>query len=242
MPVNDTPVATVLLVEDDETTRTFLADNLCADGYEPILAGGVREGLTLAETHAPDLAIIDVGLPDATGLDFLTVLRGADGVRSRVDPHLPVLVLSGRGSEIDRLRGFERGADDYVAKPFSYPELRARVQALLRRVQERRGGVLRAGPLVIDQSRRSVKLRGEDVAVSGKEYLLLCALASEPLKVWTKTELMKVVWGTTLVGTSRTLDSHACRLRRRLGEGGDRFVINVWGVGYRLCDPVVVAR
>jgi len=233
----DPTTATILLVEDDGATRTFLADNLCADGYEPLIAGSAREGLAAIETRFPDLAIIDVGLPDFSGLDLLQSVRSGDGLASRADPLLPIIVLSGRGAELDRLRGFERGADDYIVKPFSYIELHARVRAVLRRAEERRGrGRLKIGSLEVDPAARRVRIRGEEIRLSAKEFALVRTLATEPTRVFSKEELMRTVWGTRALGTSRTLDSHACRLRHKLGVGGDRFIVNVWGVGYRLVD------
>ena len=232
--------ATVLIVEDDAATRSFLADNLCADGYEPLTADCARDGLRLLESKYPDLAIIDVVLPDGSGLDLIRTVRGADGLASRVDPRVPLVALSGRAGELDRIRGFERGADDYVCKPFSYGELRARLAALLRRADGRPGaGGLRVGPLEIDPPSREVRLRGGRVVLSQKEYALLRALAAEPTRVWTKDELLRTVWGYRSMGSTRTLDSHACRLRHKLGEQGDHFVVNVWGVGYRLVDGPV---
>ena len=121
--------ATILVVEDDASTRTFLADNLTADGYELLVADTARDGLRLLETKFPDLALVDVGLPDASGLELLRRVRAADGVVSRVDPATPFVLVTGRDGELDRLRGFDRGADDYICKPFSYPELRGRVAA-----------------------------------------------------------------------------------------------------------------
>ena len=109
---------TILLVEDDDATRTFLADNLTADGFDLLVADCVRDGRRLLETKFPDLAVVDVVLPDACGLDLVRAVRRADGIATRVDPNTPMLVLSGRGSELDRMRGFERGADDYVVKPY----------------------------------------------------------------------------------------------------------------------------
>ena len=110
---------TILLVEDDDATRTFLADNLTADGFDLLVADCVRDGRRLLETKFPDLAVVDVVLPDACGLDLVRAVRRADGIATRVDPNTPMLVLSGRGSELDRMRGFERGADDYVVKGFA---------------------------------------------------------------------------------------------------------------------------
>jgi DNA-binding response OmpR family regulator len=232
--------STILVVEDDPATRTFLADNLTADGYALLTADSVHDGLRLLETKFPDLVIVDVGLGDGSGLDVVRRIRSADGVASRVDPLTPVIVLSGRRSEMDRLRGFERGADDYVAKPFSYSELRARLGALLRRAQRRPGmGRLRVGALSLDPSSRVVQVRGAEVELSQKEFALLRVLAAEPTRVFTKDELLRHVWGFRSLGQTRTLDSHACRLRQKLGRDGDRFVINVWGVGYRLVDGTV---
>src|SRR3954447_16035466 len=110
-------VSTILVVEDDDATRTFLADNLTADGYDLLVADTVRDGARLLESKFPDLAVLDVGLPDGSGLDLVRHVRESDGLVSRVDPMTPLLVLSGHASDVDPLRGFERGADDYVPKP-----------------------------------------------------------------------------------------------------------------------------
>jgi DNA-binding response OmpR family regulator len=233
----DAPPATILVVEDDPATRTFLADNLTADGYELLVAETAQHGLLLLETHFPDLALVDLGLPDASGYDVLRHVRAADGIASRIDPDTPLVLLTGRDGELDRVRGFERGADDYVTKPFSYPELRGRVAALLRRADgRRRGGRLRVAGLEIDAQARTAFLRGAALVLSQKEFALLRTLAGDPVKVFTKDELLRSIWGFRHMGTTRTLDSHACRLRRKLGVHGDRFVVNVWGIGYRLVD------
>jgi DNA-binding response OmpR family regulator len=234
----DAPV--LLLVEDDPVLRTFLADNLAADGFEVLVAETMRDGLRALEYKQPDLALVDLGLPDGSGLELIARVRAADGLASRLDPDVPLVILTGRGSEVDRLRGFEKGADDYVAKPFSYGELRMRVGAVLRRTRPRRGsGRVRVGDLEVDPASREVRLRGERVVLSQKEFALLLALAAEPTRVFTKPDLLRDVWGFRSLGTTRTLDSHACRLRRKLGIQGDRFVVNVWGVGYRLVDGTV---
>lgn len=243
MSIVDAP-ATILVVEDDAATRTFLADNLTADGYELLVAEGAREALRQLETKFPDLAIVDIGLPDGSGLDVLARVRASDGVASRIDPAVPILLLTGRAEELDRLRGFARGCDDYVCKPFSYPELRARLEALLRRADaRRRPGRIRVGDLEIDSAARIVRLRGATIALSQKEFALVRTLASDPTRVFAKDELLRQIWGFRTLGTTRTLDSHACRLRQKLARHGDRYVVNVWGVGYRLVDgpPVPVA-
>jgi len=231
---------TILLVEDDPVVRTFLADNLTADGYELLVADCVRDGLRLLEYKRPDLAIVDLGLPDASGLELIARVRAADGVASRLDPSLPLVILSGRAGELDRVRGFERGADDFVTKPFSYGELRLRLAAVLRRTRERRHrGRLRVGALELDPAAREVRLRDERVELSAKEFALALALAREPTRVFTKEELLRDVWGFRSMGQTRTLDSHACRLRQKLRAEGDEFVVNGWGVGYRLIDGPV---
>jgi len=238
--VMEPELATILLVEDDRATRTFLADNLAADGFDLLEAGTAADAQRLIETQFPDLAIIDLGLPDRDGLELLRHVRECDRVAGTINPELPLLVLTGRNTELDRLRGFERGCDDYVAKPFSYPELRARVVALLRRSRRRPGsGRLRIGPLDLDPAARQVWLRGEPVHLSKKEYALVRVLAAEPSRVFTRDELLRTVWGFRSLGATRTLDSHASRLRKKLSLHGDRLVINVWGVGYRLVDGAV---
>ena len=230
---------TLLVVEDDDAIRTFLADNLTADGYELLVADCARDAWRLIETKAPDLVVLDVALLDGSGLDLLGRIRASDRRLSRADPGLRVLVLSGRASELDRCRGLERGADDYVVKPFAYSEVLLRIKGLLRRGErEARGGRLRVGELEVDPVTREVRLRGRLVQLSSKEFALLRALAAEPTRVYTKDELLRDVWGFRSLGQTRTLDSHACRLRAKLGVDGDRWVVNVWGVGYRLVDPV----
>ena len=228
-------MTTLLLVEDDDALRTFLADNLTADGFKLTVAPGVREGLRQLEERAPDLAIVDVCLPDGSGLELIRRVRMRG---TRADPEQRFLVLSGRAGEEDRVRGLERGADDYLVKPFSYKELLLRSRALLRRGHATSARVARMqiGPLEIDPVSHEVRVRGERVDVSAKEFALLRVLASEPCRVFTKEELLRDVWGFIARGTTRTLDSHACRLRRKLGAHGDHFIVNVWGVGYRLVD------
>jgi DNA-binding response OmpR family regulator len=236
----DDPPATILLVEDHRPTRTFLADNLSVDGYELLEAETVADAERLLATRFPDLAIVDLGLPDRDGLDLIRRVRHAERAAGRIDPDIPVVVLSGRTGELDRLRSFERGCDDFVLKPFSYPELRARIGALLRRTCRRPGvGRLRVGPLELDPLARQVWVHGKEVGLSKKEYALLRALASEPTRVFTREELLRGVWGFRTIGATRTLDSHASRLRTKLAAHGERFVVNVWGIGYRLVDGSV---
>ncbi len=235
MPPSSPP--TILIVEDHLPTRRFLVDNLAADGYAPLEADSARTGRALMAAERPALAILDLGLPDRDGLDLLRELRVHGDDAGELDSHLPVLILSGRATEVDRIRGFERGTDDYLVKPFSYGELRGRIAALLRRSSMRSAvGRVRVGTLELDPLSREVWVQGTRVPLSKKEFALLRTLASAPTRTYTREELLREVWGYRSMGTTRTLDSHASRLRRKLSVGHAVFVVNVWGVGYRLLD------
>jgi DNA-binding response OmpR family regulator len=234
-PVPATPPR-VLIVEDHELTRRFLADNLLADGYDPLATGSVADARQLIATESPAVAVLDLGLPDGDGLALLSELRRPE---SELDPGLPVLILSGRAGELDRVRGLERGADDYLCKPFSYQELRLRLAALVRRSAGRAGiGRIRVRGLELDPRSREVWVRGEPIHLSRKEFALLALLARAPTYTYTRAELLREVWGfhTNEIKT-RTLDSHAHRLRIKLSAPTDPYIVNVWGVGYRLVDP-----
>jgi DNA-binding response OmpR family regulator len=225
----------VLVVEDDERTAAFLVDNLRADGFRVAVASDPQEAVRAIEVRRPDLVVLDLALGDANGFTVLDRVRAADGVGTRIDPSLPIIILSGRGGEIERVRGFARGADDYVVKPFSYNELLARVHAVLRRARGRIGaGVLVVGELSVDPATRTVRLGERTLQLSAKEFALLQALARQPTRVFTKAELLRDVWGYRSLGATRTVDAHACRLRKKLG--GPRWVVAVRGVGYRLVD------
>jgi len=229
-------LATVVVCEDDEATLELLCDHLNADRYEALPAPSASDALRLCHYKQPDLMLLDLMLPDAAGLDVLREVRTADGATSKFDPELPVIVLSGRGSELDRVRGLREGADDYLVKPVHVPELVARVAAVLRRRRGPREGPRRVGELVIDPATRSVRVGDRSVELANKEFALLRALASDPTRVFTKEELLRDVWDFRSLGRTRTLDSHASRLRRKLDPEHARFVVNCWGVGYRLID------
>jgi DNA-binding response OmpR family regulator len=227
---------TVLVVEDDERTAAFLADNLRADGYRVAVAAEAGEAVRAIEVREPDVVVLDLGLENgSSGLDVLDRVRGADGLGTRIDPSLPVIVLTGRGAETDRVRGFARGADDFVVKPFFYAELLARVRAVLRRSDGRPAlGALRVGELALDPATRLVRVGDRPVQLSAKEFALLHALARQPMRVYSKAELLRDVWGYLSQGQTRTVDAHACRLRKKLG--GPRWIVSVRGVGYRLVE------
>jgi DNA-binding response OmpR family regulator len=229
----------VLVVEDDQVTRSFLLDNLAADGFRVAGASGAGEGLRGIEVRQPALVVLDLGLEDGNGLALLDRVRGADGLASRIDPDLPVIVLSGRVGDADRVRSFVRGADDHVCKPFLYEELLARIRAVLRRTDGRRSnGVVRVGELTLDPASRAVRMSGRRVELAAKEFALLHALAQQPTRVFGKQELLRDVWGFLSPGNTRTLDAHACRLRRKLAPSTRPWVVNVRGVGYKLTESV----
>jgi DNA-binding response OmpR family regulator len=239
---------TLLVVEDDHAVGTFLADNLTADGYDLLIAETARDGLRLIEHKTPDLVIVDIGLPDGSGLDLIARVRAADRRLSRADPDQRFLVLSGRAAEIDRVRAFERGADDYLVKPFSPGELVARVRAMLRRPRGvassaqdilEEDAPLSFGELTVDPARREVRLLGEEVPLTALEFELLAALASRPGFVFSRNRLLKRVWGENYFGSDHVVDVHVANLRKKLKEdpSAPRDVQTVRGVGYRFRRP-----
>jgi len=229
-------IANVVVCEDDTTTLELLCDHLVADRFGVLPAPSASDALRICRYKQPDLMLLDLKLPDASGLDVLREIREADGVVSRFDPALPVIVLSGRGDAEDRVRGLEFGADDYLVKPVHLAELRARIGAVLRRRGERRDGTCRVGELLVDPARRQAWVGRRALKLSNKEFSLLQVLASDPHRVFSKRELLSRVWGQRMPTKTRTLDSHASRLRRKLDPDGSRYVVNCWGVGYRLLD------
>jgi DNA-binding response OmpR family regulator len=210
----------VLLAEPEPDTRGFLQRHLADDGFEVVAAepGVLRE----ENGSAPDVVL----LGDSSVLE---------ACRSW-NRDVPVIVLGAPGSDtVDRVRAFERGCDDWVDRPFHYEELLARIRAVLRRAAPPPRERLEAGGIAIDRATRRVTVDGRFAVLAGKEYELLCRLASDPTRVFTKEDLLREVWGFRSLGRTRTLDSHASRLRRKLGHGtGGPYVVNVWGVGYRL--------
>jgi DNA-binding response OmpR family regulator len=224
----------VLLVENEAPTRAFLEQQLADDGFEVLAAERARQALELVEVARPDLVLLDAVLPDESGFDVCARLRQGEPGRAW-NRNVPVIMVSARSDPVDRVRGFARGCDDYVVKPFVYEELLARMRAILRRASKPEHRRLAVRDLEIDLASRSVRVAGDGVQLSAKEYDLLVALAEDPERVYRKEELLRNVWGFRSLGRTRTLDSHASRLRRKLNRGGDPdYVLNVWGVGYRL--------
>jgi DNA-binding response OmpR family regulator len=230
--------AAVLLAEPEPDARSYLQRHLMDDGFDVVGASAAGEALELAERAHPDLVLLGHRFDDMSPLDLCRRLREGEPGRSW-NRDVPVIVLGSAGADaVDRVRAFDRGCDDYVPRPFVYDELVARIRAVLRRVSPPRREIVEAGGIVVDKATRRVTVAGTPVLLSGKEYELLLKLMSDPTRVFPKEDLLRDVWGYRSIGRTRTLDSHASRLRRKLmvpGEGP--FVVNVWGVGYSLVEP-----
>jgi DNA-binding response OmpR family regulator len=231
--------STVLVVDDEPLILAFLAENLRADDFTVLTAANGGEAIDALAASRPDVVLLDVVLPDMSGYDVCRRVRGGDAVNDPWDPDLPIIMLSAKAEHTDRVRGLNRGADDYVTKPFHYPELLARIGAVLKRVSRARDAhQLAYGDLVVNILSREVTVAGMRVELSAKEFALLATLAGEPERVFTKKELLQLVWDFRSPGRTRTLDSHASRLRQKLARhSDDAWIANVWGVGYRLCRP-----
>ena len=224
----------ILFVEDEQAIADPFSKALERAGFEPITARSGSEALSLAERLAPDLVLLDLNLPDMDGRDVCRELR------RRSDT--PIVMLTARGTETDRIIGLELGADDYVVKPFSGGEVIARIRAVLRRV--RRDGsdgpsAASFGELDIDYDARRVRLDGEEVQLTRKEFDLLAALARRAGRVAKREDLMSEVWDENWFGSTKTLDVHVGLLRRKLGDdpAEPRFIHTVRGVGFRFAAP-----
>lgn len=234
---NEHAPANLLIVEDDDVVRERLVEAFELDGYHARGAGDLSTARKSLTRDGTDLVLLDVNLPDGSGYDLLRDLRsGRLRPVERSLRELPVMMVTGRGAERDRLRAFECECDDYVVKPYSFSELRGRVAAVLRRSRPTAtdAEVLDLGELMIDARTRNVTLRGRELTLTQKEFSLLVVLASDPRRVFERADLLESVWGYTGGGRSRTLDAHACRLRAKLSGGRREYVLNCWGVGYRL--------
>jgi two-component system response regulator RegX3 len=225
---------TILLVEDEAAISEPLAEALGREGFEAVVAGTAARGLELFASRTPDLVLLDVMLPDGDGRD---VLR-----RIRETSRTPVIMLTARGEEMDRVLGLELGADDYVTKPFSAAELAARIRAVLRRggePAEREGAVLEAGDLRMDLDTHEATRAGEPLELTVKEYELLRVLLEHAGKVVRRDQLVHEVWDPAWFGSTKTLDVHVSALRKKLGDdpAAPRYIHTVRGVGFRLDAP-----
>ena len=221
----------MLLVEDETAIAEPLAEALDREGFETDVAGTVRDALARAKESEPDLVLLDIGLPDGSGLDVCRELRRSSDV--------PVIMLTARGSEADRVAGLELGADDYVVKPFSAREVTARVRAVLRRAQPSAGGdggdAIEIGEVRLDPGRHEALLAGDAIELSRKEFELLRALMEQAGTVITRQALIEDVWDMNWFGSTKTLDVHMSGLRRKLGDDASdpRYIHTVRGVGFR---------
>ncbi len=226
----------ILVVDDEESILNVLAYNLSRAGHEPIVARDGEQALRLARAERPDLVILDLMLPGIDGLEVCRELRR--------ESDLPIIMLTARDEEVDRVVGLELGADDYVVKPFSVRELMARVKSVLRRAQPRPAGpepALHVGELRLDPARREVSWRCAPFEVTAIQFELLRVLISHPGRVFSREELLNLVWGYDYVGDTRAVDSTVKRLRARLREVvPDRdLIVTVRDAGYKLDDDVV---
>ena len=224
---------TILVVEDEPQIAGIVRDYLEHAGFAVLAAGDGASGLALARARRPDAIVLDLGLPRIDGLDVIRALRRESSV--------PIVILTARGDETDRVTGLELGADDYVVKPFSPKELVARVRAVLRRVEAASIPTERitAGDLELDLARRRVTAAGRVVSLTPTEFELLATLAREPGRVFTRSQLLDAVHGFSLETYERAVDGHVRNLRRKLepDDGPPRYVRTVHGVGYALVEP-----
>jgi two-component system, OmpR family, response regulator RegX3 len=222
------------MVEDEESITVPLAEALVREGFDTQVAGTVRQALELTERRLPDLVLLDVMLPDGSGYDVCRRLRES----SRV----PIIMLTARGEETDRVVGLELGADDYVVKPFSAREVAARIRAVLRRADAEgptdREGRLEVGPLRLHPDRRMASLEGDELELTRKEFELLELLLREAGNVVSRERLIDEVWDVNWFGSTKTLDVHVSSLRRKLGDDSadPRFIHTVRGVGFRFAS------
>jgi DNA-binding response OmpR family regulator len=229
----------VLVIEDDSDIAHLIQVHLKEAGCDVTVEPDGERGLALALRGSFDLIILDLTLPGLDGLDVCRRLRERPG-------YVPILMLTARSSEVDRILGLEIGADDYLTKPFSLRELVARVKALSRRVEAFKGGDLKertqsisAGGLTIETDKRTVTVDGREVDLTAREFDLLVQFASNPGRVYTRSQLLDLVWGYGHDGYEHTVNSHINRLRTKVEEdpAKPRYILTVWGVGYKFFDP-----
>lgn len=228
----------VLVVDDEEDILNLLEYNLKKAGFNVVTAKDGPEAITLASGSSPDLILLDIMLPNMDGTEVLKRLKAEPGTRA-----VPVIMLTAKGEEIDKIVGFELGAEDYITKPFSPREVILRVKAVLKRSSEspdrggRDGGVLSFGLLAVDTSRHRVTVGGTEVSLSSKEFGLLTELMASQGRVLSRDALLDRVWGQDCYVIPRTVDTHVRRLRAKLGDAGE-YIETVRGVGYRFVERV----
>jgi two-component system alkaline phosphatase synthesis response regulator PhoP len=218
----------VLVIEDEREIRDLIRYNLERAGYRVVAEADGDQGLERAFSSRPDAVVLDLMLPGSSGLEVLREIRSEPSTKE-----LPVIILTARSAEMDKLLGFEHGADDYLTKPFSPKELVARLRAILRRSRpSQSAGVIESGELRIDNPAREVYFGEEKLSLTRREFDLLAFLAHHPGRVYSREELLRKVWGYDFVGETRTVDVHIRRLRKKLGEK-NRVIETVTGAGYK---------
>jgi two-component system phosphate regulon response regulator PhoB len=223
-------MARILIIEDEADLQEVLAYNLSQAGHEPLSALQGRKGLELARERSPDMVLLDLMLPDIPGTEVCRALKADPATRS-----VPVVMLTARAEELDRIAGFELGADDYVVKPFSVRELVLRIGAVLRRGAPCAGGLIEVGLLRIDREAHRVWVGQSEVELTGLELRLLLCLFERRNRVQSRDALLDEVWGAHADVTPRTVDTQVKRLREKLGEAG-AYIETVRGTGYRFAQ------
>jgi len=220
----------ILIIEDERDLAELLAFNLGKEGFQTIIALDGRSGLDMARSERPDIILLDLMLPEMGGIDVCKLLRKQENTAG-----IPVIMVTAKGEEIDKVVGFEVGADDYLVKPFSTRELLLRVKAILRRssAEKPAGKVITAGPLAIDTACHTVTVHGEDLLLTTTEFKLLLILAERQGRMQSREQLLRDVWGYSHTADTRTVDTHITRLRNKLGDGGE-LIRTVRGFGYKL--------
>ena len=217
----------MLLVEDDASIASSVVASLTTAGMQVFHAANAADGIAAVATENPDVILMDLGLPDMDGLDASRIIREKSAT--------PIIIVSARGDELDRILGLELGADDYVVKPFSQRELVARIRAVARRGGD--SGPVTTSPqgrLVVDEQRRIVKLDGEEIVLTAKEFDLLAYLAAEPGVVFRRNDILEHVWDVNWYGTTKTLDAHIASIRKKLGSAD--WIQSVRGVGFKFVE------
>ncbi|MEK6591437.1 MAG: response regulator transcription factor [Nitrospinota bacterium] len=219
----------ILIVDDEADILTLLEYNLKKAGFKVISAKDGPEALELTKKERPDLIILDIMLPSMEGTEICKVIK-----KDEVTSHIPVIMLTAKGEEVDRIVGLELGAEDYITKPFSPRELILRVRAILKRLHSKPEKVnsITAGPIIIDIGKSLVKLNGETLKLTAREFKLLAELAKTRGNVLSRNEILDRVWGTDVYVTDRTVDTHIRRIREKLGKAV-KYIETVRGFGYR---------
>ncbi|MCG6929922.1 MAG: response regulator transcription factor [Desulfofustis sp.] len=230
----------ILVIEDNQDLASVVKKNLENISLEVDLAHDGVAGLNKAESGSYDLIVLDLMLPGIDGMEICRRVRGKQ-------VYTPILMLTAKSSELDRILGLEIGADDYVTKPFSIQELMARVKAIFRRIDEirtsdeRQGGIIQVGELVIDTFKRTVLCRGRPVDLTAKEFELLSHFANNPGRVYSRAQLLDTVWGYGHDGYEHTVNSHMNRLRAKIEKdpSSPEYILTVWGVGYKFAETTI---